>query len=103
MSYQVVLQWSSEALDDDFERLVEMEDALIGGLGAIGVVDGHDAGSGEFNIFIFTDEPQAAFHKAKEILGGRKDWAEVRAAYRGISAEEYVVLWPRELLAFSVK
>lgn len=102
MNYQLVLQWSSRALDDDFDRLVEIEHLLIEGLGTNGIVDGHDAGSGEFNIFILTDDPQGAFHKTKEILGGREEWAEVRAAYREISGEEFSILWPPELTHFNV-
>ena len=42
---------------DDFDQLVILEDKLIEELGSVATVDGHDFGSGEFNIFVLTDEP----------------------------------------------
>ena len=51
MRHILVLQWpgSSEA---DFEELVKMEDELERSLSESAIVDGHDFGSGEMNIFI---------------------------------------------------
>jgi hypothetical protein len=97
----LVLQFPGSTLND-FDALVALEDALIGELKPLGEVDGHDLGSDEGNIFISTDDPRKAFQKAKEILG-HLDLNELRAAFRLKDGDEYTVLWPPELRAFSVK
>jgi len=48
--------------------MIEIEDALIQGLSEGNEVDGHDAGSGEMNIFIRVDDPG----KGSERERGRK-------------------------------
>jgi hypothetical protein len=53
--YQPVLQFDAES-QKDYRRLVDFENYLTLHLGDLGDVDGHDFGSGEFNIFIFTDK-----------------------------------------------
>lgn len=65
-------------------------------------VDGHDAGSGEVNIFIRTDDPRQAFTEAKAILGSRDFWIDARAAFREIARSEYTILWPKDLREFEV-
>ena len=50
MKYQLVLQFEANTMDD-FDQLVILEDKLIDELGSVATVDGHDFGSGEFNIF----------------------------------------------------
>lgn len=52
--YQLVLQWRGEA-QPAFDNLIDLEGALIVGLGGVGDVDGHDMGHDESNIFVFTD------------------------------------------------
>ena len=59
---QLVLQfkpWADRGIDD----LVALEDALLLVLGDEAVVDGHDAGSDEANIFIRTRDPLATLKK----------------------------------------
>ena len=56
MRYQLVLQFEPNTMDD-FDQLVILEGKLIEELGSVATVDGHDFGSGEFNIFVLTDEP----------------------------------------------
>ena len=58
MKYQLVLQFSADSLTD-YDRLVSLEDKLIEELSGSANIDGHDFGSGEFNIFILSDEPAA--------------------------------------------
>lgn len=100
--YILVLQWPATS-EDDFDALVSMEDLLLSDLlDAYGVVDGHDFGSGEMNIFIETDQPLEAFQHARTSLGTDQRWASVRAAYRPVGEERYVVLWPKALEVFSV-
>jgi len=54
MKYQLVLQLPASSIRD-YDEMVEIEEAIITDLGNFGKVDGHDVGSGEMNIFIFTD------------------------------------------------
>jgi len=64
MKYQLVLQLPASS-DIDFDSLVLIEDKLSESMGEKHIVDGHDFGSGEMNIFIHTDDPDAAFDLAK--------------------------------------
>jgi hypothetical protein len=100
--YILVLQWPA-ASEADFDALISMEDLLQSDLlDAYGVVDGHDFGAGEMNIFIETDRPLEAFQHARTSLGTDSRWASVRAGYRPVGEERYVVLWPKALEVFSV-
>ena len=66
-----------------------------------GAVDRHDLGSGEMNVFIYTDFPERVFDRLRQIVG--TDLMESsRAAYRGIDEDEYVILWPKGLKSFAV-
>jgi hypothetical protein len=48
----------------DFDRMIELENRMTPALGAESSVDGHDAGSGEGNLFILTNAPRVAFDQA---------------------------------------
>ena len=93
MKYQLVLQFQASE-SEDFERLGEIEDRLIENLGEDHLVDGHDFGSGEMNIFIHTNDPRSAFEKARICLSPRQK--EFVAAYRELNGEKYTVLWPEK-------
>ena len=56
MKYSLVLQWAPSSTLD-YDRLIEIEDDLTERLPEC-MVDGHDLGSDEMNIFIFTDDPR---------------------------------------------
>ncbi|WP_457946579.1 hypothetical protein ACTAQI_13665 [Pseudarthrobacter sp. alpha12b] len=100
--YILVLQWPA-ASEGDFDALISMEDLLQSDfLDAYGVVDGHDFGAGEMNIFIETDRPLEAFQHVRTSLGTDQRWDSIRAAYRPVGEERYVVLWPKALEVFSV-
>ncbi len=101
MRYQLVLQFDANSLGD-FDQLVILEDKLIEKLGSVATVDGHDFGSGEFNIFVLTDEPTAAFSEAYCVAASHGVQNVVRAAYRELAAEDYVILWPPSLTEFTV-
>ncbi len=101
MKYQLVLQWPATSIKD-FDAMIEVEDTLIGGLSAQSEVDGHDAGAGEVNIFIRTDDPNYAFDEVKAILGSRDFWIDARIAYREVGKNEYTILWPKGLSTFKV-
>ena len=79
MKYQLVLQWPASSIKD-YDAMIEIEDALVEKLSGGNEVDGHDAGSGEMNIFIRTDNPKRAFNEIKGILGSRDFWVDARVA-----------------------
>ena len=87
---------------EDFDRLVALEDRLIEKLGDVVAVDGHDFGSGEFNIFILTDDPATVFGRAHGIVVNQGVSNVMRSAYREMDGENYVILWPASLTEFSV-
>lgn len=100
MKYQLVLQWPASSLTD-YDRMIQVENTLLEGLGVEHKVAGHDEGSGETNIFIRTDSPSAAFARIRKIVDKRV-MKNVRVAYREVSKSAYTVLWPRDLTEFSV-
>lgn len=102
MKYQLVLRWTAHSMKD-FDVMIEVEDELLERLSAETAVDGHDAGSGEVNIFIRTDNPHIVFNELMTIIGHRDVWCGARVAYRRSESDEYTVLWPEHLQAFRVR
>ena len=100
VQYQLVLQWPAASVED-YDEMVEIEEFLIENLDH-GDVDGHDAGQGEMNIFILTDDPDATFAAVKKLFEKRRAWIDIRIAYRAISRDTYNVLWPKSLMKFTV-
>jgi len=70
MDYQLVLQFRGDWLDD-FDAMAALEEELTDVLGDSADVDGHDVGSGETNIFIFTSNPAGTFDSVKPVLRAR--------------------------------
>jgi hypothetical protein len=97
----MVLQYPGASLRD-YDRLVRIEGELEKGIGSLGGVDGHDFGSNEGIIFVFTDEPQGLFARIREILKP-DDVEDMRCAFREVEGQEYTMLWPPDMKAFSVK
>jgi hypothetical protein len=95
VTYQLVLQFPGDTLSD-LDAMVALEDALIEDLVDSADVDGHDFGSGETNIFIFTDNPEATFATAKRRLQREGRLDSVTAAYRPVDGERYTVIWPKD-------
>ena len=101
MRYQLVLQMPFATIGD-YDDMIRFEDAITKKLGALGSVDGHDAGSGEMNVFLFTDDPGAAFDRIKPLAEGLGFLAKLVAAYRETDGEEYVVVYPPGRTNFAV-
>ena len=101
MKYQLVLQWPESSIDD-YNAMISVEESLIEALSSGSEVDGHDAGSGQVNIFVLTDNPARAFESIKEILEDCGAWSDVRAAYREVERSKYTILWPRDLREFKL-
>jgi hypothetical protein len=93
MRYQLVLQFRGDSLGD-FDQMVALEDRLIEDLGHSAEMDGHDCGSGETNIFIFTTDPATTFWRVRQTLKQEGRLEAVTAAYREVGGEQYTVLWP---------
>jgi hypothetical protein len=74
--------------------MIALEDELIEKLGDSADVDGHDMGSGERNIFIFTSDPERTFSQARPVLERAGTLQSVTAAYRPVRGERYTVIWP---------
>jgi hypothetical protein len=85
------------AASSDFDDLDALENAAGTLLGELGTVDGHDLGSGEMNIFIFTDDPLAAFKRLKPLMA-----ADFAVAYREVAGDDYTVLFPPGRTKFEV-
>jgi hypothetical protein len=95
MRYQLILQFTATTMSD-FDQLVALEKKLVEELDSIAVVDGHDFGQSEFNIFIFTEQPTMAFERAHQIVRHQVQEC-MRAVYRESTGEDYVILWPSTL------
>src|SRR5437870_12560470 len=93
MKYQLVFQFRGDSLED-VDATVALEDELIEELGDSADVDGHDVGSGETNIFIFTSDPAVTFRRARPVLERRQQLQSVTAAYREVEGEQFTVIWP---------
>ncbi len=93
MKYQLVLQLPESYLKD-FDALISLEDDLAEIMTENEDVDGHDIGSGEANIFIFTNEPRATFQRVRPTLVNLGYITNVTIAYRGVEGENYTVIWP---------
>jgi len=102
MNYQLVLQFPGET-EEDFDLLIEMEDKLEEGLDTTADVDGHDFGSEEMNIFVYSTKPEECFEQAKVLLSVMTDIGTMKAAFRHVDSEDFTILWPQGLEQFDVK
>lgn len=95
MQYQLVLQFRGDSFDE-YEAMIALEDELVDELSKNAVVDGHDMGCGEVNIFILTSNPISTFEESKAVLNRRQllNGAEMTAAFRPILGDDFTVLWP---------
>jgi hypothetical protein len=93
MKYRLVLQWPAVS-EADYDRLICLEELIEGGLGDIGIVDGHDIGSGEMNIFVHTDNPKAAFEQLGCFLLLGQTCSNLKAGYRDFEEDQYAVVYP---------
>lgn len=103
MTYRLVIQFplaTSMPYPDEFESLAALESQFRDFEGNGFKVDGHDMGSGEFNIIILTSNPRAAFKAVEPFLPDDRTW---RAGYRSSESDVYEPLAPRGLTKFEVK
>lgn len=74
--------------------MIWVEEGLIEGIDNIALVDGHDAGSGEVNIFLLTNDPHRAFKEVKRVLGSKDFMIGLKAAFRERTQSDYQIIWP---------
>ena len=98
---QLVLQFPAQSTAD-YDTLVEMEEALIGGLGDRGDVDGHDFGQGAMNVFIWTEDAPRTFAAAQRLLADNPLMRSLAAGYREEDGDVYTPLWPEASDEFDV-
>lgn len=101
MKYQLVLQMPFTD-ESDIDHLYALEEELEDKVRSPAFVDGHDFGSGEMNIFIHTNKPEATFAAIRKQLAESPFAQSFRAGYRELAADDYAVLWPESLESFSV-
>lgn len=93
MQYQLVLQFSGEAFDD-LGAVTALEEALRSVLADSAIVDGHNVGTDEVNIFIHTHDPADSFSRCKYVLHASDYLQSLTAAFREVEGQTYTVLWP---------
>jgi hypothetical protein len=96
MKYQLILQFKATSTQN-FDRLLAFEDHLNEELSD--EVDGHDFGSGEFNILV-TDDVDKTFKKVQALVKNQQIPDSMKAAYRDGTA--FVILWPPGLKEFKI-
>ena len=89
--------------EEDFEKLIKLEEKLEAELKSNNIADGHDFGSGEMNIFILTNSPNVIAQKVVEIINQTKSIPFFRIAYREIDGNDYIILYPSQETDFKVK
>lgn len=101
MKYQLVIQLPALSIAD-YDRMIELEDAITERLGDVGEVDGHDSGSGESNIFVHTDQPDLSFKRIRKLLGSEDLIRDSKVAYRAFGSDNLIVLHPADLRHFAI-
>jgi hypothetical protein len=101
MNFQLVIQFQCHT-GEEFDEFIVFEDELIAELSESAIVDGHDYGSGEFNIFVLTNNPEATFEHVQILASRLRLGKGMRAAYRAPSEVTYVVLWPPDATSFAI-
>jgi len=102
--FQLVLQVPFSGAVAEYDSFIEVEQEIENSDIPDVDVDGHDAGAGEMNIFVHTNDPKKAFQAISGLAGVSKYLAKLRAAFRRFDdeSEEYTILWPLTLEEFSV-
>ena len=101
MNYQLILQFPRTG-SADFETMVAIEHVLSEALSGSSEVDGHDIGSDEFNIFIWTYDPAGAFAVIERLPAIRPLLGRLRAAHRPADGETFTPIHPPGLAEFAV-
>jgi hypothetical protein len=102
MEYLLVLQLPSYSSPGEYDLLISLEESIGEGVGNFATVDGHDIGSGEMNIFLFTENPELAFERIKMMPFVANQLSNMKVGYREVGEDEYTPLYPEGLQQFAV-
>jgi hypothetical protein len=92
MKYQLVIQFPVTE-DFDFDAIIALETKLTLDMGEGYIVDGHGFSTGEINIFIQTDNAEAGYRKAFDMVSINLI-PTLRVAYRAKDTNEFIWLYP---------
>jgi len=98
---ELVLQLPGNSIKD-YDAMIELENGIIGAIGELGKVDGHDMGVGETNIFIHTNKPTATFKRIRATPSTNDFMPEMKAAYRKIGGDDFTIVYPPGLTKFTI-
>jgi hypothetical protein len=98
---QLVFEWPASA-EAYCRLLLAIEETTWQGLGAIGLVDGHDIGAGEMNVLIHNDDPKGTLEKIMPLIQGEYDLRELMVGYRNFEDGDYTPVFPPGLTVFRV-
>ena len=102
MKYQITIQISANSTND-FDEMIEFEDELIEILKDIAIIDGHDFGSGEANIFVLTNDQYETYNVIKEKYLNATVKNKYKISCREIKNDNLVILFPDSLTDFHIK
>jgi hypothetical protein len=60
------------------------------------LVDGHDIGAGEMNVFVHSDDPKTTFEKTMSLIQGKYDLKELMVGYRNFEDGDYTSVSHRD-------
>jgi hypothetical protein len=99
---QLVVQFPLKATFPDRSELdtaIALEERLEQLSNGAFEIDGHDAGAGEINIFIITDDAATTLDSIRSELPNDQSW---RAGFRDLDSDDYSPLAPNGLATFEV-
>ncbi|MFM7187930.1 MAG: SMI1/KNR4 family protein [Armatimonadota bacterium] len=92
--YQVIIQFPSTFFVDD-AAIEAFGERIAESMPRTHEYDGHDAGSGTVNYFLYSNTPNAILTNFRKYLGTNKVEKKVRIAYRSIDNDIWTNLWPK--------
>ena len=93
VEYLLVLQVPGSSMRR-LDELAGMEQRVSAAVRGLGTVDGHEAVSGETNIFILTPRPLEVFERIRGIPEGWELVPKLKAAFRKVDGQDLEVLDP---------
>jgi hypothetical protein len=101
MTHQLVVQFNATTTEE-YQRFIDLSHKIEEALPVEALLDGHDFGMGEFNIFIHTNNPKTLFEPVCEVIAREHPDLAFSAGYRSFEEDDYTAIWPRNSAKFSV-
>lgn len=98
--HQLVIKfWRASLPGEAFLATIERD--LDAALGKFGRCDGFDTSAKEINLFVLTEDPKAAFRKARPVLEAAGVIDAASAGSRVVGGLQFASVWPpRPMLKF---